>query len=61
MPNRDLEAPRQFQDDRGHLAPGVISRDMPGRGQATQGSPSLLEDKLFKPVPGARLNVPFSY
>ena len=24
-------------------------------------TPDVLEDKLFKPAPGARLNVPFSY
>jgi hypothetical protein len=34
---------------------------MPGRGQAQEGSPDLLEDKLFRPAPGVRLNAPFSY
>lgn len=61
VPNRSLEAPRVIIEDRASLGPSVINRSLPGRGQAEDGSPNLLEDKLFRPAPGARLRVPFSY
>ena len=61
VPNRSIEAPRLVPEDRARLDPSVINRNLPGRGLATDGSPSLLEDKLFRPAPGARLRVPFSY
>ena len=61
VPNRSLDTTPVVPDARTRLGPGVIDRNLPGKGQANEGSPSLLEDKLFRPVPGARLNVPFSY
>ena len=49
------------EKDRTRINPSIIYRNLPGRGQADQGAPDLLEDKLFNaPAPGARLNVPFS-
>jgi hypothetical protein len=61
VPDRSKEGPRVIESDRARINPSIINRNLPGRGQANQGSPDLLEDKLFKPAPGARLNVPFSY
>ena len=61
VPDRTKEGPRVVEQDRARLNPSIINRNLPGRGQADQGSPDLLEDKLFKPAPGARLNLPFSY
>ena len=61
MPNRDLEGPRVATQDRTRIGPTVMDRNLPGRGMATEGSPGQLEDKLFKPGPGAQLRVPFSY
>ena len=61
VPDRNMEAPRAPVQDRASLGPSVINRNLPGRGQASDGGPSLLEDKLFRPAPGARLNLPFSY
>ena len=61
VPDRSKEGPRVVERDRARIDPSIINRNLPGRGQADQGSPDLLEDKLFKPAPGARLNVPFSY
>lgn len=61
VPDRNQEGPRVIEQDRARINPSIINRSLPGRGQADQGSPDVLEDKLFKPAPGARLNVPFSY
>jgi len=61
VPNRDLEPPRVAQHDGPSLSPSIIQRRLPGRGQAAEGSPSLTEERLFDPAPGARLRVPFSY
>ena len=61
VPDRSKEGPRVIEKDRTRVNPSIIYRNLPGRGQADQGAPDLLEDKLFKPAPGARLNVPFSY
>lgn len=61
VPDRNQEGPRVIEQDRARINPSIIYRNLPGRGQADQGSPDVLEDKLFKPAPGARLNVPFSY
>jgi hypothetical protein len=64
VPNRDLEAPRGTggtDTDRTRLTPSVITRPLPNTGMASQGTPSIQEERLFFPAPGARLNVPFSY
>lgn len=61
VPNRNLEGPRAVVEDRASLNPSVINRNLPGRGHAATGTPTLLEDKLFTPAPGARLSLPFSY
>ena len=64
VPNRDLEAPRDPTGAAG-TAPGCRRASSPGRcpnqGMATEGTPSIQEERLFFPAPGARLNVPFSY
>ena len=52
IPDRSREAPRVVEQDRPRLNPSIINRNMPGRGQAAEGSPDLLEEKLFKPAPG---------
>lgn len=61
VPNRDLEAPRVVEKDAPRLTPSVIERPLPSRGQATEGSVSLQEERLFNPAPGARLKLPFRY
>lgn len=61
VPNRNLEAPHVVEKDQPHLSPDVIHRRLPSRGMAAEGSPNLREEQLFKPAPGARLSVPFSY
>ncbi|MCB4824704.1 hypothetical protein [Roseicella aerolata] len=61
VPDRTKEGPRVVEEDRARINPSIINRNMPGRGQAQEGSPDLLEDKLFRPAPGVRLNAPFSY
>lgn len=62
MPNRDIEAPRGFNEaPRARLSPAVIDPapaqpHLGGSGFAMQAQ----EDRLLqKPMPGARLNVPF--
>jgi hypothetical protein len=62
MPNRDIEAPRNANDTpRARLSPAVIDPapaqpHLGGSGFAMQAQ----EDKLLqKPMPGARLSVPF--
>lgn len=62
MPNRDIEAPRGLNDtQRARLSPTVIDPapaqpHLGGSGFALQAQ----EDRLLqKPVPGARLSVPF--
>jgi hypothetical protein len=62
IPNRDIEAPRNANDTpRARLSPTVIDPapaqpHLGGSGFAMQAQ----EDKLLqKPMPGARLNVPF--
>ena len=61
MPDRSVEGPRVVEQDRTRLNPSILNRNLPGRGLVEQGSPDILEDKLFKPAPGAKLQVPFSY
>ncbi|MFC7475697.1 hypothetical protein ACFQS7_15095 [Dankookia sp. GCM10030260] len=61
VPDRSKEGPRVVEQDRARINPSIINRNLPGRGHAEQGAPDVLEDKLFKPAPGARLKVPFSY
>ena len=61
VPNRSLEAPQTTTESRTQVEPSIIYRRMPGRGQTNETSPGVLEDQLFKPVPGVRLNAPFSY
>jgi hypothetical protein len=62
MPNRDIEAPRNGNDTpRARLSPAVID---PAPAQPHLGGSSFAmqaqEDKLLqKPMPGARLSVPF--
>lgn len=61
VPDRSREGPRVVEQDRARLNPSILNRNLPGRGQVDQGAPDILEDKLFKPAPGAKLQVPFSY
>jgi hypothetical protein len=61
IPNRDIEAPRANNPPRASLSPTVIDPapvqpHLGGSGFAMQAQ----EDRLLqKPIPGARLNVPF--
>ena len=57
MPNRDIEAPRGPNDaQRARLSPTPAQPHLGGSGFALQAQ----EDRLLqKPVPGARLSVPF--
>lgn len=64
VPNRDIEAPRGFNEaPRARLSPTMIDPapaqpHLGGSGFAMQAQ----EDRLLqKPIPGARLSVPFSY
>lgn len=61
VPNRSLEGPRSTSEVHTQIEPSIIYRQMPGRSAANGTSPGVLEDQLFKPVPGVRLNAPFSY
>ncbi|MBL6077050.1 hypothetical protein JMJ56_03465 [Belnapia sp. T18] len=61
VPNRMVERQAPLPDPRTTLGPSLLYRNLPGRGLAEEGSPSLLEDKLYRPAPGARLRVPFAY
>lgn len=61
VPNRDIERQPVLPDARTTLGPSLLYRNLPGRGLAEEGSPNLLEEKLYKPAPGARLRVPFAY
>ena len=61
VPNRDLEGPHVSNEARTRLGPSILYQNLPHPGQAGGGSLNQTEDKLYKPAPGARLNVPFSY
>ncbi|TCZ57802.1 hypothetical protein [Roseicella aquatilis] len=61
VPDRDREGPRTAPSDRAQIGPSLLYRDLPGRGATDQGSPNLLEEKLYRPAPGVRLKAPFSY
>jgi len=62
MPNSNLEAPRQQRAEVARLTPGVIAPQMPGRGSAQDSvSPGSLQDRLFRPAPGAHLRIPMSW
>ncbi|WP_043363437.1 hypothetical protein [Belnapia sp. F-4-1] len=61
VPNRSVERQAPLPNPRTTLSPSLLYRNLPGRGLAEEGTPSLLEDKLYRPAPGARLRVPFAY
>ncbi len=62
VPNTALEAPRQQHADAARLTPGVIAPQLPGRGSAQEtGSPGSLQDRLFRPAPGAHLRIPLTW
>ena len=63
MPNFALEAPRGFsQVDAARLTPGMIAPALPGRGSAqVNGSPGSLQERLFRPAPGAYLRIPMTW
>lgn len=63
MPNNGIEAPRGFQQAQApRLTPGMIAPALPGRGAAQEtGSPGSLQDRLFRPAPGAHLRIPMSW
>lgn len=62
-PNIAMEAPRGIQQPEGaRLTPGMIAPRIPGRGLAQDtGSPGSLQDRLFRPSPGAHLRIPISW
>jgi len=63
MPNSGIEAPRGFQQaEAPRIAPAMIAPRLPGRGLAQEsGSPGSLQDRLFRPSPGAYLRIPMSW
>ena len=63
VPNSSIEAPRGYQQAQvARLTPGVIAPTIPGRGFAQEnGSPGSLQDRLFRPAPGAHLRIPMSW
>lgn len=63
MPNTGIEAPRGFQQaDAVRVTPGMIAPRLPGRGLAQEtGSPGSLQDRLFRPAPGAHLRIPMTW
>lgn len=63
MPNSGIEAPRGFQQADGpRVTPTMIGPRIPGRGFAQEnGSPGSLQDRLFRPSPGAHLHIPMSW
>lgn len=63
MPNNGIEAPRGFRPaEAARVTPGMISPTIPGRGLAQEnGSPGSLQDRLFRPAPGAHLRIPMSW
>lgn len=63
VPNTRLEPPRGIPQVEGpRLTPGVIAPRIPGRGSAQEtGSPGSLQDRLFRPSPGAHLRIPLSW
>ncbi len=62
VPNNQIEAPREQHADATRLTPGVIAPRIPGRGLAQDtGSPGQLQDRLFRPAPGAFLRIPLSW
>jgi hypothetical protein len=62
VPNSNIEAPRQQHADAAQISPGVIAPRIPGRGSAQDtGSPGSLQDRLFRPAPGAFLRIPLSW
>lgn len=63
VPNSRIEAPRGFQQaEVARFTPGVIAPIIPGRGLAQEnGSPGSLQDRLFRPAPGAHLRIPLSW
>ena len=63
MPNSGIEAPRGFrQAEVARVTPGMIAPAIPGRGLAQEnGSPGSLQDRLFRPAPGAHLRIPMSW
>ncbi len=63
MPNSGIEAPRGYQQAQAvRVTPGMIAPVLPGRGLAQDnGSPGSLQDRLFRPAPGAHLRIPMSW
>ena len=63
MPNLGLEAPRGFRErETARVTPSMIGPRLPGRGAAQEtGSPGSLQDRLFRPAPGAHLRIPMSW
>lgn len=63
MPNSNMEAPRGFQQAQvPRIVPDLIGPRLPGRGSAQEvGSPGSLQDRLFRPSPGAHLRIPMSW
>ena len=62
MPN-GREGPRAVPEAQvARVTPGMIAPHLPGRGAAQDtGSPGSLQDRLFRPAPGAHLRIPMSW
>ncbi len=63
VPNSRIEAPRvEPQQDVAQVQPTFIAPRLPGRGHAQEnGSPGSLQDRLFRPAPGAQLRIPLTW
>jgi hypothetical protein len=61
VPDRTIEPPAQAPGNGQAFGPAILQRSLPGRSPAEGPAPTVLEDQLFKPAPGARLRLPFSF
>ncbi|MDW8314648.1 MAG: hypothetical protein RMK64_06730 [Rhodovarius sp.] len=63
-PRLDLEGPRAVSNPHGQpqIAPAFIAPRLPGRGFAQENaSPGSINERLFRPAPGARVSIPMSW
>ncbi|RVT98797.1 hypothetical protein EOD42_01415 [Rhodovarius crocodyli] len=60
VPNARIQAPREApRADVAQVQPTFIAPRLPGRGHAQEtGSPGDLQDRLFRPAPGAQVRIP---
>ena len=63
VPNARIQAPREApRADVAQVQPTFIAPRLPGRGHAQEtGSPGELQDRLFRPAPGAQVRIPITW